>query len=101
MSHAHNDYLQLLAEGGLLVSIPVMAVAGVFALTVLRAVRGSDYDDSEGYWVRVGSSVGLLAIAVQETAEFSLHIPANMFLFATAAAIALSPRSDSPSSSLQ
>ena len=100
MSHAHNDYLQLVAEGGLLVSIPVAAAAVIFCLTVLRTVRRLR-SDSDGYWIHAGASVGLLAIAVQEIAEFSLHIPANMFLFATAAAIALSPRSDPPSHSLQ
>lgn len=100
MSHAHNDYLQLVAEGGLLVSIPVAAAAVIFCLTVLRTARRLR-SDSDGYWIHAGASVGLLAIAVQEIAEFSLHIPANMFLFATAAAIALSPRSDPPSHSLQ
>ena len=90
MSHAHNDYLQLVAEGGLLVSIPVAAAAVVFCMTVLRNAR-RHRSDSEGYWIRAGAAVGLVAIAFQEIAEFSLHIPANMFLFATAAAIALSP----------
>lgn len=96
MSHAHNDYLQLLAEGGLLVAIPLAVAIVVFALTVLRTVSRLG-DDSEGYWIRAGACVGLLGIAVQELADFSLHIPANMFLFATAAAIALFPRSDPPS----
>ena len=94
MSHAHNDYLQLLAEGGLLVVVPVALAAVLFILTVRRCFRRFP-NDSELYWLRAGACVGLLAIALQETAEFSLHIPANMLLFATLAAIAISPIADS------
>jgi hypothetical protein len=35
--------------------------------------------------------VGLVAIGIQETVDFSLRIPANAFLFATLAAVAIAP----------
>jgi len=41
------------------------------------------------YWVRVGAVTGLLAIALQETAEFSLQMPGNAALFVGLAAIAI------------
>ena len=90
MTHAHNDYLQLLAEGGLMVTVPTLTVVVLFVVSVRKRMRCSQVG-SDGHWIRCGACVGLLAIAIQEVAEFSLHIPANMFLCATLVAIALSP----------
>jgi O-antigen ligase len=92
MTRAHNDYLQLLAEGGFLVFVPATIVVVLLAVAVCRRVREAS-GDSYDYWVRAGAGVGLIAIGIQETVEFSLQIPANAFLFATLAAIAISPYS--------
>nr|AAP58532.1 hypothetical protein [uncultured Acidobacteriota bacterium] len=99
MSHAHNDYLQLLAEGGLLVCAPAIASAVLLALALRRSVGDARRDgDPRDYWIRAGAAVGLGAMCVQETVEFSLQIPANALLFATLAAMALSRPQPSPSS---
>jgi O-antigen ligase len=90
MTHAHNDYLQLLAEGGLVVVTAVGFALALLVTAVRRSVNAAR-DDSYGYWVRSGAAVGLVAIGIQETVEFSLHIPANALLFATLAAVAISP----------
>ena len=90
MTHAHNDYLQFLAEGGLLVSLPATVAVVLLAITIKRSVNEAR-NDGYDYWVRVGAGVGLVAIGIQETVEFSLHIPANALLFATLAAVAISP----------
>ncbi len=90
LGRAHNDYLQLLAEGGLLVAIPA-AIAIVALVVSIRRNLNAAYHESRGYWIRAGAAVGLAAIAVQETADFSLQIPANAFLFCTLAALALAP----------
>lgn len=90
MAQAHNDYLQLAAEGGALVVVPAI----VAALLLARAIRNNlriARAESRGYWIRAGATIGLVAVAVQEVFEFSLQIPVNAFLFATLAAIALSP----------
>lgn len=92
LAQAHNDYLQLLAEGGLLVAIPAALAIVVFARAVrrnLRAARG----EARGYWIRAGAAVGLLAMAVQEVFEFSLQMPANTLLFCTLAAMTLTATS--------
>jgi len=89
MTHAHNDYLQFLAEGGLLVSVPTTIAVVFLVITVRRSVNEARHDRYE-YWVRTGAGVGLIAIAIQETVEFSLHIPGNAVLFATLAAVAVS-----------
>jgi len=90
MAQAHNDYLQLLAEGGTVIGIAVVAVAVLMGRSIwwtLRAARA----EARGYWVRAGATVGLVAIAFQELVEFTLQIPVNAFLFCTLAAIALTP----------
>jgi O-antigen ligase len=86
---AHNDYLQLLAEGGLLVGVPVVAALGAFAVLVRRRFR--DETSTTSYWIRAGAATGLVAIALQETVEFTLQMPGNAALFAVLCGIALHP----------
>jgi hypothetical protein len=86
-AQAHNDYLQLLTEGGLLVVFPVLVLVGVF----VRDVRTRFREDagSSSYWVRVGALTSLVAIALQELVDFSLQMPGNAALFAIVCGIAL------------
>jgi O-antigen ligase len=86
-TEAHNDYLQLAAEGGALLTIPagLCVVAFAFAVRSRFAVETS----AMSYWLRVGAVTGIVAIAVQETVEFSLQMPGNAALFAALCGIAL------------
>ena len=86
-SQAHNDYLQLAAEGGLLLTVPAAIAIVVFVRVVRR--RFAQETSASTYWIRRGTVVGLLAIALQEIVEFSLQMPGNAFLFAVLCAIAL------------
>ena len=86
LREAHNDYLQLAAEGGLLVGIPIAGALVMFAILVRRRFRGSS---GSSYWTRAGAVMGIIAIAVQATVEFSLQMPGNAVLFAVLCAIAL------------
>lgn len=88
MAQAHNDYLQLLAEGGTVVAIPA-AITAVLLLRAIRQTLRTARPEARGYWVRAGAAVGLMALALQELIEFSLQMPANAFLFCTLAAIAV------------
>jgi len=90
LAQAHNDYLQLVAEGGVLVAVPAVTAMLSLAAAVRRNLE-SARRETRGYWIRAGAAVALIAIAVQEGVEFSLQIPANAFLFCTLAALALSP----------
>lgn len=90
LNQAHNDYLQLLAEGGLLVAIPAGLSIAALAAAVAANLRTAR-QEVRGYWIRAGAAVGLLAVGIQESAEFSLQIPANAFLFCTLVAVALAP----------
>ena len=85
---AHNDFLQLAAEGGLLVGIPVLTTIGFFIWDTRRRFRES-WTDGTTEWLRTGAIVGLVLIAVQETVDFSLQVPGNAALFVVLAAIAV------------
>jgi hypothetical protein len=85
---AHNDYVQLLAEGGALVTIPAIVV-GVFLVSGIRRRMRSGQDDLLTRWVRTGAVAGLIGIAAQSLVEFSLQMPGNTVLFVVLLAVAL------------
>lgn len=85
VNQAHNQYLQLFAEGGLLVAAPVLA--GLFAFLRLF-LRRLGADSSPSAWIRIGAITGIVAVAVQSFWETGLRMPANGVLFAVTAAIA-------------
>jgi O-antigen ligase len=90
---AHNDYLQLAAEGGLLVTIPAIVCLIVFVRDVRRSLNSSRGETS--WWLRAGAVVSLIAVGLQETVDFSLQMPGNAVLFAAVCAVALhAPASD-------
>jgi O-antigen ligase len=86
LREAHNDYLQLAAEGGLLLGIPTAGVLAAFAVEVRRQFRASS---GSSYWIRLGALMGIIAIAIQTTVDFSLQMPGNAVLFAVLCGIAL------------
>jgi O-antigen ligase len=85
---AHNEYLQLAAEGGALVGIPCLAVVGIFVRDVRRRFKEAPREGTT-YWLRVGAVVSLVGIAFQSAVEFSLQMPGNSALFVVLAAVAL------------
>jgi hypothetical protein len=85
-NHAHNEYLQILAEGGVLLAAPA-AIALLAAVALMaRRLRG---DRSAMFWIRGGAVAGVIAVAVQSVWDTGLRTPANGVLFAMIAAIAL------------
>jgi O-antigen ligase len=86
INHAHNEYLQLLAEGGLLLAVPAGLVIGAVAWQTARQLRD---DHSPVFWIRAGAASGLMGAAVQGMWDTGLRLPANAVLFALLAAIAL------------
>jgi O-antigen ligase len=91
MSHqpreAHNDYLQLAVEGGLLLCVPVFLLVVAVGQKVVR--RLMQPQDEMTWWIRMGAVAGICGMAVQELTEFSLQIPGVALLFATCVALAV------------
>jgi O-antigen ligase len=85
-NQAHNEYLQLLAEGGLLIAVPaVLALLAAIGL-IVRALAA---DRSPIFWIRAGAACGVIAVAVQGVWDTGLRTPANGVLFAVIAAVAM------------
>jgi hypothetical protein len=79
-NNAHSHYLQVAAEGGLLLALPVTS-AGLWLLVLGR--RAVAADRGEMFWTRAGAAAGLAGMAVQSIWETSLIMPANAILCGT------------------
>jgi len=90
-NHAHNEYLQILAEGGLLLAIPAALAAIAAGAGMIARFRA---DHTAVFWIRAGAISSLIAMAVQSIFDTSLRTPADGVLFAVIAAIALHQRHD-------
>jgi hypothetical protein len=85
---AHNDYLQFVADGGLLV-IPVM-----IWLIVALYKRGFQKLKNPSRLIRgvcLGAMTGITAILAHSIIDFNLHIPANALLFSVLVALVVMP----------
>jgi len=87
-AEAHNDYLQILAEGGITLAVIVAVLVALVALQINRQFA-LNRDLQDLYWIRVGATLGLLAIALQDSVEFSLQMPGNAVLFVVLLTMAL------------
>ncbi len=93
INHAHNQYLHLLAEGGLLLAVPAVGATVTFLGTAWRRIRR---DHTALVHVRHGAFAGLAGLAVQSLFETPMLTPAVMFLAAVCAALVV--RGEEPGS---
>lgn len=85
---AHNDFLNALAEWGLVGAGLVAAAWGLLGVGVIKtwpSARGSPNDlggktTSNKLAFVLGASVGLVAILIHSGCDFNMHIPANAIL---------------------
>lgn len=84
IQYAHNDYLQLLADAGI-----VGGIAGLWFLVLLfRAIaRGTRSADPMLAGLAVGCGGGIFAILVHSLFDFNLQIPSNCLLFLLLSAV--------------
>jgi O-antigen ligase len=87
-NQAHNEYLQLLAEGGLLLVLPAAVALAAWLRVARRRLREEHH---ELLWIRIGAAAGCFGLAVQSFFETGLRMPANALLFALLAAIVVHP----------
>jgi O-antigen ligase len=90
-NHAHNEYLQLISEGGVWLMVPG-ALALVAAVALMR--RRLSSDRTSIYWLRAGAVAGMTGAAVQSLWETGLRRPATTLLFAMLAAIVVHRAAD-------
>ena len=85
-NQAHNHYLQLAAEGGVWLCLPLAISLLLYAKEAWRRVAA---ETSAMYWVRAGALCGLAGAAAQSVWETGLAIPANAALACVLAAIVI------------
>lgn len=87
LRHAHNDYLEVLAEsgavgGGALFFLAFGALAIIFRRWLVRR-------ESLAKGVGLGCIVGIIAILIHSVSDFNLRIPANTIYFVALYALGL------------
>jgi O-antigen ligase len=78
--HAHNDYLEAVAETGILGGLLIVLALLSFFDQFRRRLR-TDLPTEAG-WLQIGAAFGCGGILVHSLADFNLHIPANALWFA-------------------
>jgi O-antigen ligase len=89
VDHVHNDYLEMLAETGLLGGI-----CGLAFLWILFRQARTCYAAEQGHFSRAlhaGAMAGLCGILLHTFVDFNLHIPSNSLLFLVMAHLATTP----------
>jgi len=88
MDYAHNDYLQLLAELGIL---GFLIVAILMLAILLKAVSAAlQHPKANDRYLGLACTGAMTAIFIHSVVDFNLYIPANALLLAWIAGIAVS-----------
>jgi O-antigen ligase len=77
--HAHNDYLEYLAEMGLVGFSLLFGGILLFMAQVFSCWRSRRHPEVKG--LVLGGMIAVISILVHSVTDFNLHIPANQILF--------------------
>lgn len=80
----HNDYLQVVAEGGLIGGLLALCFLLLLGRTMMHSVS---HPDPLLYAFALGSSGGIVAMLVHSLFDFNLQLPSNALLFLMLAAL--------------
>jgi O-antigen ligase len=89
VDHVHNDYVELLAEMGILGGI-----CGLAFLWILFRDASRAFEVEQGHFSRAihaGSVAAIAGLLLHSLVDFNLHIPSNAMLFLVAAHLATTP----------
>jgi len=84
LDYAHNDYLQIVAEAGMVGG----AIAVWFIIVIFSAIsRAVQFRDSLSAGLALAAGAGIFAVAVQSLSDTDLQIPSNALLFLVLTAV--------------
>jgi O-antigen ligase len=95
VDHAHNDYVELLAETGILGGL----CSAAFLWTLFSVAR-KNFEAEQGHFSRAlhaGAITAAGGLLLHSFVDFNLHIPSNVLLFLLQCYLATSPPLDSES----
>jgi len=88
VDHAHNDYLELLADTGLVGGVCMLGFIAILIWQGASNLRRARSPDSRSLYA--GSLVSCVGLLLHSLVDFNLHIPSNALLFLILAAAATS-----------
>jgi O-antigen ligase len=86
VNHAHNDYVEALAETGALGGLCCACFLGIMFVEPLRLFQKEG--NSFGNTLRLCGLTGCCGLLVHSLVDFNLHIPSNLLLFVLMAQLA-------------
>ncbi len=89
--HAHNDYLEAVAETGIPGGL-IILLAGIAFFRQALSGLPERLEHTSG-WIQLGAATGCCGLLIHSLADFNLHIPANALWFAFLVGISQSGRS--------
>jgi O-antigen ligase len=84
--HAHSDYVEALAETGLIGGVLIFAALFMFIRSTLWNLAAL-LNRPHG-WIPLGATIACCGLLIHSFADFNLHIPANAAWFAFCAGLA-------------
>jgi O-antigen ligase len=87
LRHAHNDYLEIPAESGIVGGAVLVALA--FGALGVLFWKWLERRDSLPKGIGLGCMVGIIAILIHSVADFNLRIPSNAVYFLTLYALGM------------
>ncbi len=89
VNHAHNDYLELLVEMGVVgAAVAAWFLWGVFRQGFHKILDKTDY---EGSMLALGGMTAIVALLAHSFLDFNLHIPGNAAIFVLLCAAVATP----------
>ena len=81
-THAHNDFLEILAETGWPGFAVIIGGFFLFYISIIwKLIRRGPGMDATGFFIGTGACCGMASIIFHSFFDFNLHIPANLIYF--------------------
>jgi O-antigen ligase/Tfp pilus assembly protein PilF len=88
LQHAHNDYVELMTEGG---AIGFLLIFSFLITLFYKTYAGFRLrKDAYSIYIYMGSITGMISILIHSFSDFNMHVGANGLWFAFMAALAVS-----------
>lgn len=96
VNHAHNDYLEALAETGILGGLCCASFLGALLWQSVQRLREQNYSFAGA--LQISGMVACAGLLVHALVDFNFHIPSNLLLFLLMAHLATAKIEQAPSS---